>query len=163
MNAHSLLRFEAGLAEMVCMAYLNDLSDADLMRRPAPGCNHIKWQVGHLIVSEHEMISATLPGRLPALPDGFAARYSKAQASSDDAAAFDSKDVLLATYRTQRDAALAVLDSLSAEQLSAETPEQIRSYAPTVGAMFSMLGSHWMMHCGQWVVVRRQLGHAPMF
>lgn len=163
MNATELLRFETGLAEMVCMAYLNDLSDEDLMRRPAPGCNHIKWQVGHLIASDHGMISALFPGRVPSLPEGFAERYSKERAASDDGPSFDSKQDLLQHYRDQRKAALEVLGSLSPEDLSAASPESMQAYAPTVGAVFSMLGSHWMMHCGQWAVVRRQLGHPPLF
>ena len=29
--------------------------------------------------------------------------------------------------------------------------------------MFSLFGSHWLMHCGQWAVVRRELGRKPIF
>ena len=38
-----------------------------------------------------------------------------------------------------------------------------RSRAPSVGAAFSMQGGHWLMHAGQWAVVRRQLGREPIF
>ena len=31
-------------------------------------------------------------------------------------------------------------------------------HAPTLGALYLMQGGHWLMHCGQWVIVRRQLG-----
>jgi hypothetical protein len=32
-----------------------------------------------------------------------------------------------------------------------------------VGALFSVEGSHWLMHAGQWAVIRRQLGRKPLF
>jgi hypothetical protein len=31
-----------------------------------------------------------------------------------------------------------------------------------MGALCNMMGSHWMMHAGQWVVVRRELGREIM-
>ena len=29
---------------LVLSRYVEDLSDAELMERPGPGCNHIAWQ-----------------------------------------------------------------------------------------------------------------------
>ena len=63
----------------------------------------------------------------------------------------------------QLTAALAALAGFSDDDLDAPSPEPVNSYAPTAGAAFAMLGSHWMMHSGQWVVVRRQLGRPPLF
>ena len=37
---------------------IDDLSDSDLMVRPAPGCNHIAWQLGHMISGTAQMIGA---------------------------------------------------------------------------------------------------------
>ena len=42
-------------AQMVCGAYLSDLTDEEAMRRPHAGCNHINWQVGHIIASENKI------------------------------------------------------------------------------------------------------------
>ena len=36
-------------------------------------------------------------------------------------------------------------------------------FAATVRAMFSGQGMHWMMHAGQWAVVRRKLGRKRLF
>ena len=41
--------------------------------------------------------------------------------------------------------------------LDAPSPESFREYFPTVGQMFTLIGTHPMMHAGQFVVVRRQL------
>ncbi|MCA8997843.1 MAG: DinB family protein [Planctomycetaceae bacterium] len=160
MNVREALRIGIDIAEYCCMAYLEDLSDEDLMRRPAPGMNHINWQVGHLIASEYQMIEQARPGCSPPLPAGFAEKYSKETAAIDDPSSFHTKEELLAVYRKQREATLAALESIPEEDFAQETGID---YAPTVAALFSMQGSHWMMHSGQWVVVRRQMGKPPLF
>lgn len=150
-------------AEMIAMAYLDDLTDEELLVRPAEGANHILWQLGHLVASEHQMLSQLSDPPRPPLPEGFADRYHRDQAAVDDPAAFDSREQLMQLYREQRDATLAQLDQLSDEQLDEATPEEMQGYAPTVGAALAMQGTHWTMHSGQWAVIRRQLGRPPVF
>ena len=163
MNSREAIKLNIDMAQMCCKMYLDDLTDADLMRRPAEGCNHINWQLGHLIKSDHNLVSAIAPGKMPRLPEGFADKYTKESATSDDAAAFCSRAELLAAASEQQAAAVGLLAEMSDEDLDMPTPEPVIEYASTVGALFSLLGSHWMMHSGQWVVVRRQLGRPPLF
>ena len=163
MNAREALKMSMETGNMVSMAYLDDLTDEDFMRRPHAGCNHINWQVGHLIASENQMVNGILPGSMPDLSDGFADRYTKETATSDDAAAFAPKEELLRVYNEQRAAAVVALDGLTDEQLDSAAPEEMQGYAPTFGAVFNLLGGHWLMHAGQWVIVRRELGRAPLF
>jgi len=160
MNAIEAIRITISSGETVGMGYLNDLTDEDMMRRPCPGCNHINWQVGHLIASEHEMMEHVLPGALPALPEGFLQKYSKETAASDDPSAFLKKAELLEVAQQMRAGTLALLEKQTPEDLDRETGV---AYAPNVGALFSMQGLHWLMHAGQWVVVRRQIGRPPLF
>jgi hypothetical protein len=163
MNAREALKIGMDSGQMIGMAYLGDLTDEELMHRPHAECNHIKWQLGHLIGSENQIINGVLPGSMPDLPDGFSERYTKETAKSDDAAAFDSKEELLSLYNEQRAAAVAKLESLNDDDLNQEGPEEMKTYAPTVGAAFNLLGGHWLMHGGQWAVIRRQLGRPPLF
>ncbi len=155
MDAKTAIKGSLATAEMVAMAYVGDLSDAELMQRPHPECNHINWQIGHLIASEHAMISGVAPGAMPDLPAGFADKYTKDSAKSDDASQFASKEELMAAYQAQRAATLAALDKQTADDF--DKPSGV-DYAPTVGAMFAMQGAHWLMHCGQWVIIRRLNG-----
>ncbi len=157
MDAITAIKGTLDTAELVGLAYVGDLTDAELMTRPHPDCNHINWQLGHLICSEHELINDLSPGSMPALPPGFAAKYEKATAKSDDPSHFATKDQLLEVYRAQRAATLAVLAATPAEDLDSPTGVV---YAPTRGAMLRTQGEHWLMHCGQWVIVRRQHGKA---
>ena len=160
MNSRDAIKLSIDMGAMVSMAYIEDLSDEDLMRRPCPGCNHINWQIGHLISSEHQMGNKLAPDSMPELPDGFAEKYTKETATIDDPAKFCTKAELQAVFKVQREATLEALSDLSKSDLDDETGVE---YAPTVGAMFSLQGSHWLMHCGQWAVVRRQLGRPPLF
>lgn len=155
MDSRTAIKTALDMAEFVSMTYLGDLSDDELMVRPHPQCNHLNWQIGHLIVAEHELMAKVVPGGMPALPDGLAAKYSKDSAGSNVQSQFASKEVLMQTYKTQRAATLNALAATSDSQLDASTGVD---YAPTVGSMFSLQSSHWLMHCGQWVVVRRNLG-----
>ncbi|HWB08839.1 MAG TPA: DinB family protein [Pirellulales bacterium] len=163
MNAHAALRGALASADSISTSYLNDLSDADLLVRPVPGANHIAWQLGHLIAAENVMMADTCPGSMPALPSGFAEKYTNDTAGSDDRGAFLSKDEYMRLYGEQRAATLKALDSLSETDFDRPAPERYRGYAPTVGDVFGMQATHWLMHAGQWAVVRRKLGHKPLF
>jgi len=163
MDAKTAIKTCIDAGDMISTGYLGDLTDEEMMRRPHAACNHIKWQIGHLIASENQMINGVVPGSMPALPPGFAEKYSAETASSDDPAAFDSKEDLMRLYAEQRNGTLAALKAIDTDALSNESPEAMRAYAPTVGSAFSLQGSHWLMHAGQWAVIRRQLGRPPLF
>jgi len=160
MNTREAIKAGIDLAEMVTSGYLQDLTDEQLMLRPHSGCNHINWQIGHLIVSENYHLNGSKQGAAPPLPAGFAEKYSKETAANNDPAAFVRKDELLRIHAEQLAAVLATLASLSDADLDRPTGIE---YAPTVGALLVLQGSHWLMHAGQWVVVRRSLGKPALF
>lgn len=157
MGPHEALEASLANAQMILKAYIGDMSDADILVRPLPGMNHIAWQMGHLVVSENQLMSEMCPDSMPALPDGFAEKYTKETAGSDDASQFLSKQEYVDLYEQQRDGTLAVLKTLSADDLSKPGPEKYRDFVPTVGATVAMQGAHELMHVGQFVAVRRAL------
>ncbi len=163
MDSRAAIRLNLNMADMVSMSYVEDLTDDEMLHRPCAGANHIKWQMGHLITSEHQIIEGVAPDSMPPLPAGFAEKYTKETAASDDPAAFDSRAALLEAYKAQRAATLAALEKQTDESLDQPGPEEMKQYAPTVAAAFSLQGGHWMMHAGQWAVIRRQLGRPPLF
>lgn len=163
MNAREAIKLSIGSAQFVTLGYLEDLTDEQLMMRPHPKCNHINWQFGHLIASEREMVEGACPGAMPPLPAGFEEKYNRQTAASDDPALFCTKAELLAAFHQQRAATLAALDKLSDSDLDKPGPESMRSYAPTIASLFELQGGHYLMHAGQWVIVRRQLGKPALF
>ncbi len=160
MNARDAIKLGIDMSQFIALGYVEDLNDRELLHRPCPGANHINWQLGHLIVSEREMTEKVAPKSMPALPAGFAERYTKDTAGSDDPKQFCTKDELLRVFREQRAGTLAALERQT--DASFDGPSGLE-YAPTLGALYSMHGSHWLMHAGQWAVIRRQLGRKPLF
>lgn len=160
MKAQDAIKLSIDCGKQVCMGYLADLTDAEMMKRPCPGCNHINWQVGHLISAERQMIEGVAPGSMPALPDGFDKKYSKETATSDNPGDFHTKAQLMDLFEKVRTATLAALAKASESDLDKPTGVE---YAATVAAMYELQGSHWLMHAGQWAVVRRQCGRPPLF
>jgi hypothetical protein len=159
MNAKDAILNTYSFGDRIVESYLGDLSDADLLVRPTPGANHIAWQLGHLIASEHVMLESIKPGSSPALPAGFADAHGRDEASlqSDDPKRFSTKDQYLSLMRGQRAATRALLSKTTEEELDAPAAERFRKMVPTVGAVFQLAGNHVLMHVGQFASVRRKL------
>src|SRR5262245_45023206 len=109
MNTKDAIKIGIDVGRMISMGYIEDLSDQELLHRPAKGANHINWQLGHLIQSENEMMNIAIPGCMPSLPAGFAEQYSKDTAPIDDGSQFLKKDELLKVYHEQRAGTLQAL------------------------------------------------------
>lgn len=101
------------------------------------------------------MMQSVPHANMPELPAKFAETYGKQQAVCDDAGQFEGKASLLKIYQAQRTATLAALEATTPETLEQATGID---YAPTVASVFSMQSAHWLMHCGQWVIIRRETG-----
>ena len=158
MDAKDAIRSTASLSSMVLNSYVSDLDDADLMRRPGTGCNHLAWQLGHLIASEVHLLESISPGSGITLADEFVAAHSKENCHNDDPSAFCTKAEYMALHGQVREAMLAALDDFPASEFDSPSPESFRSFCPTMGDMFILIATHPMMHAGQFVIVRRQLG-----
>ncbi|MCG3127574.1 MAG: hypothetical protein CHACPFDD_02439 [Phycisphaerae bacterium] len=157
MTAKDALKNNIKFGKMITDAYLSDLSDAELFIRPAPGLNHVAWQLGHLISSAANLIAAA-GGKPPALPPDFAACYTKETTTSDDPKKFHRKSDYLALLEAARTATCAAIDATPDADFAKPAPPEMRSYAPTVGDIFTLIGMHDTMHAGQWVALRRKLG-----
>jgi hypothetical protein len=162
MTAKDIIRQVVEGSHMITQLYVSDLGDADLLVRSVPGSNHIAWQLGHMIGGTQKMIG--MLGRPePELPEGFVEAHGREAACSDDPARFLTKDQYLALADRMKAATLAAIDETPEADLDRPGPEAMRDYAPTVAAVLTLLGSHWLMHAGQFVPIRRKLGKPAMF
>jgi hypothetical protein len=142
----------------VLKTYVSDLTDADLLRRPGPGCNHLAWQLGHLIASESQLLNSISPGAGGELPAGFVEQHSKNTIGVDDPMAFCTKQQYLDLFDNVRAATKAALDKFPDADFEKPSPENFRKMFPTLGDLFTLIATHPMMHAGQVVPVRRALG-----
>src|SRR5947209_20047225 len=109
MNAKEAIKLSIDSGRMISLGYLEDLTDQELLHRPAKGANHINWQLGHLIQSENEMTNIVAPGAMLPLPAGFDEKYTKDTATSDDPKAYLKKAELLKVFEEQRAGTLKAL------------------------------------------------------
>jgi hypothetical protein len=163
MNARDVIKSTFATPDMIFRSYLGDLTDADLLVRPVPKANHIAWQLGHLITSEHEFVEGLCPGLASPLPEGFAAKHKKEKAESDNPKDFYKKDEYFKLYDQVRASTLKMVDTVSESDYDKPAPEKFRSYCPTVASVLTLSSAHWLMHVGQWAIVRRKLGKPPLF
>jgi hypothetical protein len=147
---------------MVSRKYIEDLTDADLLVRSVVGTNHIAWQLGHLITSTDRFLQALGHSGLK-LPEGFAERHDKSTAGSDDPAHFETQATYLALLDQCLAASLAAIETTPESAYDNPGPEPMRAYAPTVSSVLMLMGTHWLMHAGQYVPVRRKLGKPALF
>ena len=151
------------LPTTVVNMYLKDLTDEQLLLRPNENANHIAWQLGHLISSEYRINEMLFPGSAPDLPEGFIEKHEKDMAGNNSPDDFYTKKEYFKAMEEQRQATLAILDRLSNEELDKPSPEPLRIFGENVGLVLAGHVAHWMMHAGQWVVVRRVLGKKALF
>lgn len=163
MNLANHIRASLELPSFIVNSFLEDLTDDELFVRPALQMNHIAWQLGHLVVSENSYMNLVTTSQSPPLPEGFAGQHSREASAIDDPGCFRTKSEYFALMSEQRSATLAILSGLSDDELLLPSPESVRYLGPTVACVFSGIATHWMMHAGQWSVVRRKLGKPPLF
>jgi hypothetical protein len=162
LSAKDVLKHNMTFCRDLTVGFLQDLSDADLMARPTPTANHIAWQLGHLIASEQGMV-AGLGHKTRPLPNGFAESHGKEASTSDDPKKFRTKAEYLTLFKQVREDTLAALKATPDADLEKPGPESMQAYAPTVMAVFNLLGAHDLMHAGQFTPVRRKLGKPVLF
>ena len=158
MNAKDALLSALNMSRTVLTKYVSDLSDEDLMRRPHPGCNHLAWQLGHLISSESSLVNMVYPGHGAELPPGFAEAHSRDAKDNDNPASFLTKQEYLELFAKVQEATAAAIQSFPEDKLDDPAPERMRSLFPTVGDFFMLAATHPLMHAGQFVPIRRELG-----
>jgi hypothetical protein len=163
MNGTQAIRTTLKATQDLLGMYVNDLSDTDLLVRPTPNANHIAWQLGHLISSERMLTEYLPPGTYPELPAAFTKQHSKETAGQDPPQGFATKSEYLNLFNQTRKATLAALEKLSDADLDKPSAGRMKDFAPTLGALFLLVGNHTMMHTGQFTAVRRKLGKPVLF
>ncbi|MEN6449176.1 MAG: DinB family protein [Thermoguttaceae bacterium] len=162
MTTKDLLRQNIEFAHRVLRGYLDDFSDADLVARSSPAANHAAWQLGHLIASNRRMLVG-LGQTAPELPAGFETAHTRETAGVNDPIRFLKKAEYLALMDQMKAASLAAIEATPEAALDAPAPDAVRARIPTVGALLLLIGSHWLVHAGQFTAIRRKLGKPVLF
>jgi hypothetical protein len=158
MNTQHAINKTLKMSSVVLHRYIEDLSDAELMQRPCPGCNHLAWQLGHLIASENQLLETVALGAGVELPAGFVEQHSKEKKDDDNPEHFLSKQRYQELFEKVHAASYAAIAKMSDADLDQPGPARFQPMFPTVGDVVILIATHGLMHAGQFVPVRRKLG-----
>ena len=162
MNFNDGVRQQFAVADFFVESYLTDLTPAEMLKRPAPGANHVAWQLGHLISAETRLVEAAKPGGDP-IAGGFCRAAPKDTAASDNPKDFLSKEEYLKLAKNVREGTCEVLDSISEAELDKPPGGRVPPFVKAAGECLVVAAGHWVLHAGQWVVLRRELGRERKF
>jgi uncharacterized damage-inducible protein DinB len=157
MNTKELINNALKVSLGLMKTYLKDLSDAEIMLRPAKNTNHIAWQLGHIIAAEQQLFSEIFPESYRALPAGFADKHTKETCGDDSPNNFYPASQYIAVMEQVREDTINALTNIPESKLDEPSPERLRMIAPKLGDMFLFAASHFTMHSGQIAVLRRSL------
>ncbi|MBC7965933.1 MAG: DinB family protein, partial [Fuerstia sp.] len=82
----------------------------------------------------------------------------KENTGSNNPADFLAKQGYTDLANKVHEAVIALLDAFPEKKLDDPSPEHFRGMFPTMGSMFLLIATHSMMHAGQIVPLRRELG-----
>lgn len=140
--------------------------DDEWFRQPAEGVTHVAWQVGHLAFAQYVLALERTRGprdedeRL--IPDAFRRRFGSNSVPDPDPAANPSRDELLDVFRRVHRQVLAEGAVLTPDDLGQPPLRPHRLCRTKLECLF-WSARHEMLHGGQIGLLRRLLGHQPMW
>ena len=136
-----------------------DLQPAEYLHRPAPKANCAAWTLGHLALSDRNILKK-LGAELPPLPEGFEKRFSRDE-GCPQASEFGDVTILMPLFRAHRTALIEAVKRATPEQLD-KPLEKPHPVFGTAGQLANFMGFHSIMHAGQISQIRRHLGRPPV-
>lgn len=164
MQSKDLLISALQVSHALTVPLLEDLKDA-AMQPPTPnGGNHPTWVAGHLAYGEGNLFWHMMRGEPNPLAE-HAEILDGGSQPSDDPSVYPPIEELIAKYCELREQTMALLESLSEEDLdqsSVNCPEEYRGFFGTWRQCFLSAALHGMMHRGQLADSRKALGRDPI-
>jgi uncharacterized damage-inducible protein DinB len=166
MSRLSLAVEQIDAAREYTLRLLDHVPPADWFRQPAERVSHIAWQVGHLAIAEYWLTLQLTRGRRPEdaalIPDGFAARFGRETVPDPDPVKCPSPDELRAVLDRVHQHVLREVPQLTEAELDEPARKPHPFFTTKAGALF-FCPQHEMVHAGQVGLLRRLLGHAPLW
>lgn len=164
MQSKDLLMQAMQVSHALVVPLLDDLKDAPMQAPTANGGNHPVWVAGHLAFGEGNLFWHMMRGEPNPLAE-WAEIFDGGSEPSDDASKYPPLEELIAKYCELREQSLALLGSLSEEDLdqpSANCPEEYAGFFGTWRQCYLSAALHGMMHRGQLADSRKSLGRTPV-
>lgn len=142
--------------------YLDDLRPEEFQHRPCLGANNALWIVGHLTAVDRAQLERLGVSELPALPEGFADRFTTTKAAATGTTAdLGNPDELVKHFDEHRDLLIKTVEKAPTEALLQNVPTPSPLFADR-GESLLFISMHTAMHLGQLTTIRRSLGRPPI-
>ena len=139
---------------------------ADWFRQSPGGVSHIAWQVGHLAFAEYRMALERIRGPRPQdadlISEGFLRLFGRDSMPDPDPAKYPGQAQIRAVFERVHGQALRELRGLDEGELDRPV---LRPHPLVQTKLWALLwcAQHEAVHAGQIGLLRRQLGHAPLW
>jgi uncharacterized damage-inducible protein DinB len=146
------------------LARVEEMRDHCMVFPTPNGGAHTLWTVGHLAYIETLIVRTFMLGERNPLAH-WEQTFDSADVSADSST-FPPFDEVLAKCREVRESTIALLDSLSEDDLdmpSAKAPEGYEETFGTYRLCLQYVADHWYMHRGQLADARRVAGLRRMW
>jgi DinB superfamily len=145
---------------------LDQTPAADWFRQPRAGVTHIAWQVGHLAMAEYRLalirIRDARPEDAELISEDFIRVFGAGSVPEADPAKYPSQAAIRAVLDRVHEQALSELGSLDDSELDKPV---LKPHPLAKTKLWALLwcAQHEMVHAGQIGLLRRQLGHPPIW
>ncbi len=157
-SAKDVLLRQLEVSGMLIEKMTADLSDEEYFKMPMPGTNHVAWLVGHIAVSEERM-AAAICGTNTTTDEATQELFKAGSTCTDDAGTYPARSQIDAMFRDSRANMIEKLKAFDDAKWNEPSPEDWdKNFFPTLGSMWSMMGTHPFWHVGHITVCRAALG-----
>jgi hypothetical protein len=146
---------------------LEHTNPAEWFEQPAEGVTHIAWQVGHLAMAEYRLCLERFRGRLPEdkdiISEEFVTCFRRESQPIADPGLYPTPARILVVLDHVHRQTLQEMATLSEEEL--DEPPLLPAHPlfdTKLGALL-WCAQHEMLHAGQIGLMRRLLGHSPLW
>lgn len=157
---------ELRAARVYSVRLIESFSNDDWFRMPANATTHLAWQVGHLAMAEFRLALVRIRGARPSdeaiLPASFVQLFGKGSMPLVDESAYPRPRELRATLDAVHEAVLREIPTIADHEFFAPSPPPHPEFTTKIGAL-AWCGRHEMLHAGQIGLLRRLLGHEPIW
>jgi len=162
MQSKDLLKLNLEMTKGIVLGLIEEMKDAPLTFPTPKGGNHPLWVLGHAAYAEAGIIQEKMLGKSNPLAD-WKDMFGEGTEPVGDADQYPPFDQVMAKCEEVRQTTLALLDSLSEDDLDTNSKgcdPKYASYFGTYRLCFLMVTNHWLMHRGQVADARRAAGRA---